>query len=150
MNNEKAKTHEFIVENFHKTIDNLVRLNTQNRVVADRHKRALSPNFWAMKFCTVRCDIGRGTGKTEYIKRRATKSDLVIVFNDEACSRIASEISCPIIIANQLERKIMRMENRFNTIFIDEPELIFREISQQRLYALLVYDYYHTFILLGS
>lgn len=113
-------------------------------------------DHYAMEFGTVQVDIGRRAGKTEYITRNAKPGDLIVTFNalvkrdlEEAMKR-----EVEIVTANKLIQDLHRMRgdifrNTYARIYVDEPSLVFRDISRDELYSKLAKNYHQTFVLLG-
>lgn len=62
-------------EEFFSLLDSLIALNKKRRRIFYSHLDA----YYMKEFCTVSIDFGRQIGKTEYIKKRMTKDDVVIV-----------------------------------------------------------------------
>lgn len=136
---------------FHQLIDELIILNYANREKDLFNAKSIDPVKYALYFCTVKCDIGRGSGKTEYIKNRATKNDLIITpfatsleyFRDALCDVLYANLE---IIRNRTNNG----NDVFDVIYVDESEAAFEKISKLELYMLLVKpNKKQTFVLLG-
>lgn len=135
---------------FHRTIDQLLEINKQHRMMLSSMRDAVIVEEYAHWIGTICCDAGRQVGKTEYILRNATADDAIIVsggrFRDMMKPRLASKAT--ILIPNDLHLK----DNfeRFNRIFVDEPADVFQKISRHLIYSRLAKDHEQTFIFLGS
>lgn len=132
---------------FHSLLDDLIVLNLLNRSRVVGCKEILSPTSWAREFCTISCDIGRRTGKSEYIKTRANKGDLLVVATPQVRHCVFPTMLCT-IATPELVKNLQ--QTKFNTIFVDEPSLVFRLLERETLYKYLAHDGEQTFIMLGS
>lgn len=134
-------------DQYHKAIDELISLNLANRTKLAEYIPMMSPAEWALEFCTVRCDIGRRTGKSEYIKARAKDGDLIIVQNFKTKLHLFSKVPCDVETPKTLRGNKLK---RFGTVFVDEPSLVFRVMSPNDLFTLLAHDSEQTFVMLGA
>jgi hypothetical protein len=133
-------------------LDGLIAFNQDRRaaetLVSREIRNQYAPNQFAENFCTVACDAGRQTGKTEYIKQSADTNSLVIVpsmkhgrawFGNKPCFTVCTE--------KMLHR--IAAERTFSTIYVDEPRYALSDRSM--MYQLLARrDADQTFILLGA
>jgi hypothetical protein len=83
--------------------------------------------MYAIELCTVRCDIGRRTGKTEYIKQNAGKSDLIVTSSQMLKSSLFANMPCDVITMGDLNKPewLLGKSGDFKTIWVDEPFMIF-------------------------
>ena len=135
-----------------------IELNARNRRVEFR--LAMSPTEYAFQFCTVHLNVGRGSGKSSVITRLAQVDDVIIAHNYQAAESFKrGKVSTPatILAASYLDgpRWLSHEEDRrarsARRIFIDEPRLVDRAASLERIYSLLVNQQIdQTFILLGE
>jgi hypothetical protein len=137
-----------VSENFDayaKAIDGLIELNQSRRKLFNQ-KDLMFPVEFAQEFCVVRCDIGRRSGKTEYIRSRAKKDDLVIAHSESSLDVSYRDLVCETKSARNLRNL---KPKRFNMIFIEEPSFVFDRFSMSDIFGLLVRDADQTFVLLG-
>lgn len=117
--------------------------------LSDRY--AISPLFYTIEFCTIAVDIGRGVGKTTFIKNHAQKDDLVIVANHNL-KRIQYGMNTLFMVI--IPDEIYKIKGKkFKNIYIDEPKKVFVGDFEKKtdMYNLLIDPYGdQTFILLGS
>ena len=130
---------------FYPVIKILLILNKKNRQRFP--KNIYRVEDYALEFCTVKCDIGRQTGKSEYIKTHADASSVVIVMNNRMKQNFSIpnrkfELRSPSDLLNNPQKE-------FKTIYIDEPTYVFKKISVSKLYSLLSKNYDQTYIWLG-
>lgn len=141
-------------EYFHHLMDELVALNQRHRKInADRWHHPC-PASYAMAEATVQGNVGRQSGKSEYILRNATADDLIIVPAEAQLHSQFRAAPCRVITAGELERRYLSRNRmppgeRYRTIWIDEPYAVFRQLSRDELYYQLARDREQTFILLG-
>jgi hypothetical protein len=135
---------------FHAIIDQLVMLNKVNRKRNDHLTDSMPPAYFAREFCTVSCNIGRQTGKTEYVKLHATDQDIVIVSSTllrELHKGAPYRVIAPYEILDMTRgSKFCRYEN----IYIEEPTYVAKDVKLSDIYRELVVDSGQTFILLGE
>ena len=135
---------------YSKLIDDLIEFNLNHREKYQGHKLCCSPVAYAMEFCTIRCDVGRQVGKTKYIKDRAGDGDLVIVANENMKHLFMNDMcGHPMVMTPRDIHHGPSNDIRFSRIFIDEPRMVFKHISQDELYTILCHGGEQTFILLG-
>lgn len=127
-------------------MDTLVRLNRQLR----NEILALSLNFYDREFCTITCNIGRHSGKSEWIRQTATKDDLIVTVTQDMAklSFPKSKTSALVLTARTLRKA--RTHVPFLRIFVDEPDFVFKDINLDEFYNLLAHDPNQTFFFLGG
>lgn len=136
-------------DTFHSAIDAMVMANQYFRLARANVQSFYSPVEWATQHATVRSDIGRQTGKSEYIRRRAKPGDLVIAFSLEIRAAKFERMPCTVITAKELAGWSIAPE-RFQTIYVDEAALVFGTASAAHMYLALAQGYDQPFVLLGS
>ena len=124
----------------------LIALNKKNR--KRFNKNLYSVGDYALEYCTIKCDIGRQTGKSEYIKRHADALSVVVVMNARVKQNFLIKnrkfsLRSPSDLLNNPHQK------EYETIYIDEPSFVFKNISISKLYHLLSKSYNQTYIWLG-
>lgn len=143
-----------LTHSFSETVDMMVAYSHQRRMdMAAQVVHTMSPVQYAMDFCTVKVDAGRRTGKTTYVKQRADGHDLVIVHNNN--NNLTKGYPDHIIVVSITEiarwNDMFRGARKPRTVYIEEPQMVFRTIPQPDLYYRLVDEIYdQTFILLGA
>lgn len=137
---------------FFTVVDNMVAYNERRRLDMAAHiGNSMSPVQYAMDFCTVKVDAGRRTGKTEYVKQRADEYSLVIVHNNNLTKGYPDHIIVVIITEIARWHHMFRGARKPRSVFIEEPNMVFRTMPQPDLYYKLVDEIYdQTFILLGA
>jgi hypothetical protein len=149
---------------YQQLIDELFILNKIHR--SRVKKEIFSKQHYAKEFCTIKCDIGRQTGKTTYILNRSTENDLIITHSYSAATRLMGRTQAKVttidILMNDLidnsNSKITTIDILMNdlidnsnskiyeTIYIDEPTMSLKNID---IYYFLVKNYEQTFVFLG-
>ena len=133
---------------FRSAVDSLRTANELLREGVDRDH--FSPVQWAREMCSIHCSSGRRIGKTAYITERAEKGDLIITSYMHLCDALKPRTKAEITYAPCLSL-LAKDFKEYNTIFIDEPAQVFKQISKEALYKLLVVPgKEQTFILLGE
>lgn len=131
----------------HKILDEMILINKMNRCLHDTHKYNITPIQYAVEFCTIKFDIGRCAGKTEFIKNRVNSNDLIVTRDNQSkqnMKELANYVQI-FVVGNSYD-KLRGV--RFDTIYIDDVSLL--QIKDlDTLYSILVRDYNHTFVLLG-
>ena len=137
---------------FFKMMDDLIAYHKKRRLDLAAHVvNSMSPVQYAMEFCTVRCDIGRRTGKTEYVKHRADEYSLVIVHREQCTKGYPDNVIVKNINELVGHNGVFFGKIKPRTIYIEEPQMVFRTIPQHELYYRLVDEHYdQTFVLLGA
>lgn len=139
---------------FNKAVDVLLELNRVNRQKFTTQRPVYSPCQWTSEFCTVHCNIGRGSGKTTFIKDRvhSEKTDLVVVASEALRETYKRDFTkATLVTPNTLSRLDGPGLMKFNNIFVDEPELVFTRMDRGMFYYVLSYaNMDQTFLLLGE
>lgn len=132
-------------------------------MIAESHTRRLSMSprliesysavSFAIEFCTIRCDFGRRTGKSSYIKDNADGDSLVIAPNQNQ-GYVHMDKPYAVISPKQLMNGRGNYLKKYSKIYIDEPSRVFKVMGRDELYNHLV-DWnglvrHQTFILLGE
>ena len=72
-----------IFNKFFSLLDNIIELNKEVREYRNDIKEIIGLNSYLKEYCTIKLEICRQIGKTEYIKRKCNKeNDLIIVLKD--------------------------------------------------------------------
>jgi hypothetical protein len=137
---------------FQQVLKMLIALNKENREMFKEYQSFYPAWEFIMEFGTVSLDIGRAVGKSKFIKQNAKPQDLVLVHNLEEVRYWnhylpMTKVMCPKINSIQY---IKNYGQRFDTIWIDEPKLIFKEFSKYDIMKHLIVDYGQTVIMLGK
>lgn len=137
---------------YDKLIDELIQLNISNRNRMKEYVKSVSAIMWASEFCTVSCDIGRGMGKTTYIRLHATLNDLIIVYNQSAAIELRQQYyftKNTYTIQEFLDGKTRG--RAFENVYVDNASIVLKNIEDKRkFYKQCILDNKeHTFILLG-
>ncbi len=136
---------------FFDMVDGMITYNERSRKPISHLSNSMNPVHYAMEFCTVKVDVGRRTGKTEYVKRRADEYSLVIVHNNNLTKGYPDHIIVVSITELVGHNGVFFGRIKPRTIYIEEPQMVFRTIPQHELYYRLVDEIYdQTFILLGA
>lgn len=136
------------MDEFHSTVDRLIALNKAARQRFSSNRHEYSNPQWLQHFCTVSANIGRMTGKSEFIRRRVGPDDLILAGSREYLDHLYRGLEC----AKETPRtagKISR-DKVFKTIYVDEPFFVFKEIPVHQLYSLVARDTEQTIVLLGD
>jgi len=135
---------------YYLALDTLIELNIENQKEKARMKLELSSALWAETVCTVRCNIGRCTGATSYIMERAKPGDLIVTHANWMSNNFRKFINpqCDISSAEELEKN--SIFKHYNTVWVDDPDLVFARIKPQKFYELLADSEGQVFVLLGS
>ena len=137
---------------FFDMVDNMIAYNKQRRLDMEAHIiHSLSPVQYAMEFCTVKVDVGRRTGKTAYVKHRADEYSLVIVHHNHRIVGYPDNVIVKRVSELMGHNGVFFGRIKPRTIYIEEPQMVFRSIPQPDLYYRLVDEIYdQTFVLLGA
>jgi len=135
-------------EKFCCAVDLLVEANEQfrERFRDQKWYDAFGPVTYAAERATVQVNPNRQAGKTEYIKSRAKAGDLIVVHAREF---IHSYVDCGTEAEVRMVSELRADESRYNKIYIDEPWLVFQNVSRGKFYSSLCKDADQTFIFLG-
>lgn len=145
-------------------MDYMIDFNKIKRPIFSSSYEHLGPSAYAREHQTIHCNMGRRTGKTSYILEHATSSDLIVVHSESRRRDINSEIRARVQVIRSeelitMQRQVICCEackrpyenvRVYDNIWVDEPELCFREVNLTRLYNVLAYNPEQTFILLGE
>lgn len=126
----------------------LISINRENRVKYNDAKIMYPLYRYVREFCTISVDVGRGVGKTEFIQNHASYQDLVIVFSKTEKERLAKKI--PAIVLTPDEIVSLRPSRIFETIYIDEPDLVFRYQDKDTILKNIIFSENQTIIMLGK
>jgi hypothetical protein len=138
-------------------MDQLVQLNIKQRENYSGLADGFSHLDWARDWCTIHCDMGRRSGKTSWVKHTAKKGDLIVTpiwdlaerqYPDWLDNRKGNKDHPTVTTARCLKTDSKGKE--FNTIFVEEPYLVFHDMSVEEFYQLLATRKDQTFIMLGS
>jgi hypothetical protein len=143
-----AKLH--ISKNLDVIIDILTYLNSEYRkLINPEWRTVISPENYAIEFCTVAVDIGRQTGKSTYIRNHADANSLIITLNERtAKSEFGNRFNA--FSGRHILNDTKSDWKKFTTIFIDEPTFVFRVAPKIELYERICnINTEQTFILLG-
>ena len=146
-----------VFDDYHAAIDALI--DVQKRLMdeigyreADQ-KNAYSKAFYAINFCSVTCDIGRQTGKTEYIKKRLKAGKSIVVVKDEKSatnSRNAGTLGGLVLTVHDVFSRHRHKKLKYGTVFFDDASLFLNDENfKYRLYDYLAKDHDTIFVLLG-
>jgi len=126
---------KFKKSNFDKAVDLLIKENKQNRDKNKKNVKGISDVLYLISLCTVHCNIGRGTGKTNYIGTHATTDDIIVVPNfylkKPFLKKHGQHMENNIFAINQLE-KIRGLA--FSNVYVDEPALCFKNYDKVEFY----------------
>lgn len=114
-------------------------------------KESFSPVAWARDFNTIHCSIGRRSGKTSYIKHKATEHDLIVVESAPIAQMLKQEYDMKDLNIKVISG-IKKGNQKYKTIFVDEPKLVFGngEKSLEEFYVATAHGYDQLFIFLGE
>lgn len=151
---EYAKTEN----SFFRVIDELVALNLSFRsLLPEGTRESMTASQFAYDFCTVHVNIGRGTGKTEYMKRTLFEGVVVVVHDNRTRMRLLKETkgaNGAYIVnggnANPVAFGADLSIRRPTFIIIDEPHLISDEVIETIYNIVARRDMEQVFILLGE
>lgn len=119
-------------------IDALVSLNIRNRGLVPKGR--LTPLQQLFDHETVHVNIGRATGKTEYILSHIKECDLLVAPNQYSAKMYNEKLGFNdnIKIVYRNEDLDFSDTGKFKTMYIDEPRLCFRNIRKE-----VLYDYFY-------
>ena len=140
------------VDQYHLTIDNLIRLNITFRQQSEKFRNELSPTNFSKLYCTVQANIGRSTGSTSYFLRNMTEGALLISYDLVDCETFSKNANGGIVVngnSNTLISSLKAIEKP-TLIFIDRPSKI-SEKNMSIIYNVLSSkEILQVFILLGG
>ncbi len=139
-----------LIDEYFEILDRLIEINKLRRKeIGDNMRNMIGSLRYIDEYCTIKSDIGRQTGKSEYVRRRGNKNTLVIVTKAAYKANYKGfdgTVMSPMEIMNGGLRGI----ERFETIFIEEPSFTLKKVSKDQLYNELVDNTKEqTFIWLG-
>lgn len=108
-NNKKYKC-------YFKLLDGIIDLNRSNRNKKLKNTIGLIP--YSVEYCTIKFDIGRQTGKTEYIIRNTKKDDIIIVLHSRMLYNVIEKVDCNVITIQEVIDKHIPL-GPFNNIWVD-------------------------------
>ena len=140
-------------EQFGRAINAMIDANRTSRAAHPERHEFVSVVEYLAESGTVRVGAGRQTGKSYYAASHAGVDDCIIVPNGEMgrslCAlSVPDGVICDVIHADDVLSR--GPTKRYSTIYIDEPEFVFRVVPRRQLYAKLSIDPDQTFVLLGN
>jgi hypothetical protein len=152
INDEKElKERTEIFETFFNILDNIVKLNKINRKSKKWIKNEIGLYSYFREYCTIKLDIGRQIGKTQWIKRRYKKEDIIVVSKEELKKKYIYDgfNRKNIVTAYKIKHGSCRGK-KCNDIYVDDCSyMINKIINLNDLYIELGNNIDQTFILLG-
>lgn len=144
-----------VYDNFFILVDGLIELNKRMRIKNVNLYNIIGLKYYLKEYCTVKIDVGRQSGKSEYIAKNSTNNDLIITFNINM-KKIFTDIkhvNIPdknIISIQSLYNKKEEYGGRtYNNIWMDEASFISKNNNIDFLYDVLGKNENQTFIFLG-
>jgi len=136
---------------FQQVLKILIALNKEHREMFKEYQSFYPAWEFIMEFGTISLDIGRAVGKSKFIRENAKHNDLVLVHNLEEVRYWnhylpMTKVMCPKINSIQY---IKSYGQRWDTIWVDEPKLIFKEFSRYDVMKHIIMDYGQTVVMLG-
>jgi hypothetical protein len=149
--NYEIATKQSIEIDFQQALKMLIALNKEHRETFKEYQSFYPAAEFVMEFGTVSLDIGRAVGKSKFIRENAKPNDLVLVHNLEEIRYWEhylpmTKVMCPKINSVQY---IKSYGQRCDTIWVDEPKLIFKEFSRYDIMKHIIRDYGQTVVMLG-
>lgn len=149
------------MKNLSDIIDALILLSLSNREAVNSSSRlkAVSPMFFKVHFCTVRCDAGKGTGKTHYVMdalRQARRpGEVVVIVPDEKHKSLYSMHGLPTThvhtVFEIMNGRVKPQEEKPLLVFVDDCGRINRNVDPGFLYGpFMSNDPTQTFVFLGG
>ncbi len=108
-------------------VDRLIDLNERRRAAIAHHSHGMSTLQFIEEFCTVSVDVGRGSGKSQYIKSRADMTDVVVVGSLPLVLEMQRECLAHVIgspIDKSWGNLIGRTPGERVRLWIDEPSML--------------------------
>jgi hypothetical protein len=136
-------------QKFEKLVEDAIALNELlRRDLEPARIEYLGDWRYAREHCTVRIDVGRHCGKTEYIKRRALAED-VIVCSTGAMKRAFSISHGRVYSASEL---LYMNEETLSArrVYIDDPTAGFSHCNPDSIVRRFKHASQSTFVLLGE
>lgn len=133
--------------NFEDVMDCAIAINSERR----RHMRAnaayMSVGMYAREFCTVSVNVGRQTGKTTWITKSASSSDLVVVLNRVCGDIIGRSCRAKVVTLADIDRFLIgKPPVRYSRIYVDDASFIG---CLDKVYHSFAMDLDQTFLFLG-
>ena len=114
---------------FGQILDAALGANLEQQIRLARIELELGTSNWLKEFGTVRICLGRQSGKTTAIQRRASSRDLVVV-HSHAMAKDFSEYASfnpTVITPRNLENPMLKLrEMRFDRIWVDNASWILK------------------------
>jgi hypothetical protein len=135
-----------------KIVDLAIKENMRIRKLNPGLKAAISDRIYLQDNCTIHINIGRATGKTQYIIDNAKENDVVIVCSKMHKNLFFEKYKTKNVFYSTNDLIGKRFDNA-DFIYIDEPALFFKK---QNCDLWDIYDLFHytkpsvTFVLLGE
>jgi hypothetical protein len=112
-------------------IESAINCNKASRTKFEQFKNAMGLTHWTINHCTVRIDLGRGAGHTNYIAQHATDNDLILVQDQIAVKHMKNiVVNKPAIFSTRgliistiknLKPQNIYIDNPFHTIDLYDP-----------------------------
>jgi hypothetical protein len=126
--------------------------NKRNRSLFPETKKVYDKSQWLCNFCTIHINVGRGSGKTDYIQYNLKDNDIAI-FPSRRMS-IVSPLDKSKIYSNLDELKDAFYGDELDNVeyvYIDEPKMSFNVFGEDEIYNIFSgCEGEPTFILLGE
>jgi len=109
---------------FDSIVDRLISLNKELRKRIKHVRDEITTIAYRKQFCTVKCNIGRRSGKSFYIKERAGKNDIIICMGSQRHCYVGTEAA--VMDINQFKNLYCCAGSCLfavfvKNIFVDEP-----------------------------
>ena len=135
---------------YENVLKQIIDINKKNRDANRHNMEMFSPSEAVWEYGVIRLDIGRGVGKTTFIKNNATSKDLIITFNRES-QKTFGETPAKVIVSDVGEfLRALHYAEVFETIYVDEPVLSFRQLDIRDALKTFIYNYDQTIVILGK
>ena len=135
-------------KDFHAAVDHLIALNERRREPFRESLSSMGLVRWLREFGTVHVDIGRRAGKTTYISKRVAAVDVIVIPHATFARSYAASPGWRLTPDSLWGPGVIDLHPR--KIYVDEPTLVFQNISPFEMYRLLAWDPDQTFVLLGD
>ncbi len=141
-----------LIDRYHEQIDSLIALNQEFRTMINKDIRSqVSSLQYAISYCTVTCDIGRGlSDMEEYIKLRGNQNSLAIINRNIIRTRLKN-YKYPITSAfDIINRNSLKGKQSPKIIYIDEWPLGPQIINLDDIYMQVINENIEqTFVIFG-
>lgn len=135
------------------TYDHLVKwmidLNKENRIKFERKKFEMPIYQFIFEFGTISIDIGRAVGKTNFIAKYAKAQDLVLTFSHTSKYDLKQNCIATILTCDDVPNFKFTHREIFETIYVDEPHLTFRNNDKFSILKSLIHNEEQTIVMLG-